>query len=383
MDRCRCKDAPAGRWPMRIGVNGIFLEGKRTGIGRYLESLLREWASIAGPHEIVLYYLEDEPSDHFLDSPVYIRTKLSFPGAGQGDMFEWELLNKPVDIFFSALYDLPYSLRSPAVITIHDMIHEACPESFNDIQLQYLREKTQFGARTARRIITDSYFSLREIARYFPEAESRISVIPLAPSPIFVKREVPQDFLQGRFGVSGPYMLYVGAITPKRHIRPLVDAFSALYPRHSRWNLIAIGRNVTFPREDLHAMVGECNEKLGREAVIYREFVDDETLVYLYNAAELFVYLSTYEGFGMPPLEAMACGTPVVTTHCCSLPEVVGDAAMMVNPLDHDEVVSALDVMMKDETMRDRYRGYGYAQRAKFSWQTTALNTFAIIRDSL
>lgn len=361
---------------MRIGVNGIFLEGKRTGIGRYLESLLREWS--ACEEELVIYYLSEEPRDSFL-SP-FSKRRLTLMEPGQYDIFDWELRNNPVSVFFSALYDLPFSLRSPAVITIHDMIHEACPESFSRAQLDYLQEKTRYGVYRADRIITDSRFSKEEIISRFPNAGEKIVTIPLAPSPFFRPRQVERDFPMRRFGVSAPFILYVGAITPKRHIRPLIEAFGHLAPLFPDWSVITIGRNVTYPPEDLHLLVEQYNDRIGRRAIVYEEFVPDDELLDLYNSAELFVYLSSYEGFGMPPLEAMSCGAPVMTTTASSLPEVVGDAALKVNPFDSGEILEGLKLLMGDGAARQRLRDKGFSQAAKFSWRETAHASLEVIK---
>jgi glycosyltransferase involved in cell wall biosynthesis len=367
---------------MKTGLNAIFLEGKRTGVGRYLESLLREWAYAGLSDEFVLYFLNERPCDSFLaDGPFDIR-RLSMVEYGQMDVFQYELTHSPVDVFFSALYDLPLSVNCPAVITVHDMIHEAFPESFSDIQLNYLREKHAFSIGRAARIITDSDFSKNEIISRFPEAEGRITVIPLAASPVFKERDRLQGFVRKRFGVSEPFIFYVGAVTPKRHIRPAIEAFQALAGKFPQWSLITIGRNVTYPYEDLHGLASQANSALGRHAVVYEEFIGDRELLELYNAADIFIYLSTYEGFGMPPLEAMACGTPVITTTVSSLPEVAGDAALLVNPADGRDVCNALDRLMESSELREEYRTRGLRRAEQFSWERTALRTMEVLREA-
>ncbi len=367
---------------MKTGINAILLEGKRTGVGRYLESLLREWATNTASDEFVLYYLNEKPIDPFIAGGPFTLCQLAFIKLNQTDIFHYELTHNPVDIFFSALYDLPWSVNCPAVITVHDMIHEAFPQSFSDIQLAYLKEKHAFSLERASSIITDSEFSRREIISYFPDVEHKITVIPLAASPVFRERETKQGFVEERFGVHEPFIFYVGAVTPKRHIRPIMEAFYQLAPRFPEWSAITIGRNVTYPREDLHELASQYNRSLGKKAIVYEEFINDDELIELYNAADVFIYLSGYEGFGMPPLEAMACGTPVITTTMSSLPEVVGDAAMLVNPADGREISCALESMMESRELRGEYRRKGLKRNELFSWKQTAAMTLEVLRDA-
>lgn len=365
---------------MKTGINAIFLEGRRTGVGRYLESLLREWSLIAASDEFLLYYINEKPGDTFISQGPFSPRQLAMMEISQKDIFQYELYHNPVDVFFSALYDLPFSLNCPAVITVHDMIHEAFPQSFSDIQLTYLREKHAYSIEQAAGIITDSDFSRREIISYFPGVEHKITVIPLAASPIFKEREVMNGFVEKRFGVSSPFLFYVGAVTPKRHIRPIIEAFHQIAPLFPEWSLITVGRNVTYPYEDLSALASQYNRSLGRKAIIYEEFISDFDLVELYNAADIFIYLSIYEGFGMPPLEAMACGTPVITTTMSSLPEVAGDAALLVNPSDRREICLALEGLMKSREMRAELRSRGLKRSRMFSWERTATATLEVLR---
>jgi glycosyltransferase involved in cell wall biosynthesis len=365
---------------MKIGIDGRSLEEKRTGIGRYLESILREWSRSPAMDDFLVYYMEHEPDDPFFSHSFFSRRRIFYHHAGQRDIFAGELDRDPPDVFFSPLYDLPYSLKGPAVITIHDMIHEAWPEAFNDLQLEYLRERTDFSVGRAQRIITDSHFSLGEIVRKYPRAKDRIHVIPLAPSPIFTPGSVNDAFLQSRFDISGPFLLYVGAITPKRHILPILEAFSLIGARFHEWTVLAIGRNVTYPPEDLQRIVEEYNRQMGRRAVIYEEYISNEELLCLYRGAKVFIYPSTYEGFGMPPLEAMACGAPVITTSFTSIPEVVGDAALIVESLNAPPLAEAMEAMMGDEGLRDDYRRRGFIRKEKFSWSHTAEETLRVIR---
>jgi len=365
---------------VRIGIDGRSLEEKRTGVGRYLESLLGQWALQECNDQFIVYYINKRPGDSFFENPCFCRQQVTFEDHLQADLFSREFELSPVHVFFSPLYDLPLPVPFPSVITVHDMVHRAWPEAFTDLQLSYLSTRHEYSINRADRIITDSLFSFNEILSEFLHIEKKLTIIPLAPSPLFHTFEVEPAFPSRDFGIERPFIFYVGSITPKRHVAPLLSAFEELSPLFPEWNVILAGRNVTCPYLDIGELVRNCNGRLGRKAVVYREFVSDDDLLRLYNSAGIFAYLSTYEGFGMPPLEAMACGAPVITTNCSSLPEVVGDAALMVNPLRPEEIKEALGRLMSDESLRHELQERGYRRKEMFSWAETAEKTLEIVK---
>jgi glycosyltransferase involved in cell wall biosynthesis len=366
---------------MHIGIDGRSLEEKRTGVGRYLESLLGQWASREHDTQFTVYYLNRMPGDPLFQNQHFTTQQVFFQDHLQTDLFAREFERAVPAIFFSPLYDLPDPVPCPAVITVHDMIHRAWPGAFNEIQLDYLVNRHRYSLKRADRIITDSLFAQKEIISEMAGLEKKISLIPLAPSPIFRIVEREPFFPQQQFGVEKPFIFYVGSITPKRHITPLLSAFEKLFPHYPAWSMILAGKNVTWPPVDIAALVKELNCRLGKNAVVYEEFVSDSELVKLYNSADIFAYLSTYEGFGMPPLEAMACGTPVLTTTCSSLPEVVGDAALTVDPFNPCAVEDALGSMMADEALRENLVKKGFQQVLKFSWKRTAEETMKVLKE--
>lgn len=369
--------------PTRIGVDARALEAERTGIGRYLENLFREWTRCGPPRRFILYVLGQGPTEEWMRQPPFTLRRLSFEAPGQGDLFEAELARDPPDVFFAPLYDLPRPMPVSAVVTVHDMIHEARPEGFNAIQIQYLRNRHAWACSHARRIITDSHFARRDIIAHHPQAEQRLVVIPLAADPRFtpalpgVPEEAPRD--SGLPSPTRPFALYVGAITEKRHVPALVEAFAGSQVLRERgWSLVIVGRNYLTRPAPLDSLLQDSGPR-----VIHHAHVSNEDLLRWYRQAGMFVYPSTYEGFGMPPLEAMACGTPVISVPFASLPEVLGDAARMVSCPWHPEAMrEALEEVALDVPLRARMIEAGRRQAALFSWSETARRTLCVLDEA-
>lgn len=356
---------------IKIGIDARSLDEKRTGIGRYLFNLLREWRDAASGHEFLLYRIANTPLESFLQERPFFPRELRFIRKGQRDIFEAELEENPPDAFFSPLFFLPSPLAVPAVITVHDLVHLARPQDFTEVQLAFLNEAVPSAIQRAGRILTDSSFSRGEILKFYPEAVAKTQVVPLAPDPIFRVKPFDSGALRRRFGIREKFLLYVGSISHKRHILELIEAFREAGDLFQYFQLIIIGQNFFNPplnfKKDLPP------------GVIYREFVPDEDLVDLINAAFAFIYLSSYEGFGLPPLEAMACGCPIITSRQAALEEVVGDTALFVDAPEINRIREALRGIVENAGLRTALKERGLKRAALFSWRETAAKTLRIL----
>ena len=275
----------------------------------------------------------------------------------------------------------------PSVVTIYDLSFLLYPESFKRSKRFYLGLFTRLSARRARRIIAISESTKRDVVRLLGVPPEKVEVVycgiddafrPLPPQSWGERGEVAA--FRSKRGLPERFILFVGTIEPRKNVARLIEAFANLQtckPAHLK---LVIGGAKGWFYEDVFARV----EELGLEGeVMFPGYIPVSELPLWYNAAELFVYPSLYEGFGLPPLEAMACGTPVVTANTSSLPEVVGDAGLTVDPLDVEGLAEAMRRVLDDEALRQEMRKRGLQRAKGFSWTKTAQETVQVYRRAM
>jgi glycosyltransferase involved in cell wall biosynthesis len=207
-----------------------------------------------------------------------------------------------------------------------------------------------------------------------------VVVVPLAAGRQFRPVEAAEAGpVLEKYGVERPYILYVGALESRKNLPRLLEAYARLRKWSARWKLVIVGA-----RKWKFTPIFEAVQRLGLEPhVHFTDYVADEDLPALYRGAELFAFPSLYEGFGLPVLEAMACGTPVVTSNRSSLPEVAGDAALLVDPLDVEAIAGAMQRVLADEALAAGLREIGLARAAQFTWERTARETVAVYKKAI
>jgi glycosyltransferase involved in cell wall biosynthesis len=273
----------------------------------------------------------------------------------------------------------------PYVLTIHDMSSILYPSS-GDVRSAFHQERYRRGATRAARIITVSNTTRRDIESVLHIPPERISTIYSAPDPAFTDTHAPpvndSDIL-ARYSIANPFILYAGTIRPHKNIPRLVEAFAVLreefeqHPRYSGLRLVIIGDEIARNPSVRRAVIATRMEPFVR----FLGFVPTETLKVFYRAAELFAFPSLYEGFGLAPLEAMACGTPVVASELPALVEAVGEAAELVNPDNVFDIARGVRDLLLDDPRRARLSEAGRAQAARFNWEHTARAVLAVYRD--
>jgi glycosyltransferase involved in cell wall biosynthesis len=265
----------------------------------------------------------------------------------------------------------------PTVLTVHDLIFRHLPEHHKVLNRWYLNATLPLYCRRADHIIAVSKATRDDIIASYQVPEKKITVVPEAAAPQF-QPQPPERVARVRADHRLPeaYVLYVGTIEPRKNLIRLLDAWAALYQAHEAPPLVIVGKH-GWLSDNFYAALAKnpC-----REAVRFTGYVADEDLPAIFAAAMVFAFPSLYEGFGLPPLEAMACGTPVVCSKRSSLPEVVGDAALTVDPSDTDALRAALRRLLRDAELRAELRARGLRQAARFSWTRAARETLAVYR---
>ena len=383
---------------MKIAIDCHNLEGNRTGVGRYLWNLLREWSrSSESGLEFFLYFKNEIPQDvKSLANVGFPESHIRVLGSGSNALYKhWHLpravAKDNADVLFCPDYVLPvYAGRVKTAVTIHDIIYEARPDeyswpSFADKVL--LKWASKNSAKRADVIFVPSEFTKSEIIKHYRVNPAKIVVTPLAADPIFKKldgvgpRQEWED-VKGEYNIQDMFFLFVGSIFNRRFLPESIKAFKEFAAAHVDFQFLIIGKNHTSPFQDIADITGKANKESGREAVIWKDHIDDDKdVVLLYNNAHATVWISSYEGFGLPVLESMACGTPVITSRQGSLPEVGGDAVIYVedesNPI---EILKAMNLIAEDENLWNESSKKGLERAGKFSWTRTSHITLEGLR---
>lgn len=374
--------------PLRIGIDARELEGKRTGVGRYLINLLSEWSELATQNDYTLFFKRNIPDDQLLKRGCFSNRLLNLPGLLDRNII-WEQVYLPLylrkgkyDLFFSPSYTLPLLIKEKAIVAIHDISYEVNPEWFPSREAWIRRIFTRYSIRKAKAIITISEFSKRDIIRLYGINEKKVKVIYLAPDRAFstVTDSNSLKKIKERYNTGERFILYVGSILNRRPIETLLKAFSKVIAEEKWLRLVIVGENRTSPRKDIVDII----DRLGiKDSVIHLNYVPDDELALLYKAAQIFIYPSFYEGFGLPVVEAMASGTPVIVPNLASLPEVVDDCGILLEHLNEDEIKTAIFRLIRDESLRNEFSKMGKERARNFSWRNSAQNHLNLFREVL
>ena len=283
-----------------------------------------------------------------------------------------------VDLLHGPAYVGPLASACPYVLTFHDLSFLFFPQGFRRLNRAYLRTFSRLSAHRARRVIAVSESTKRDLVEHYGLSPDRIDVVYNGVDAGF--RPVPAGQVKAfrtTEGLPERFILFVGTLEPRKNVVRLIEAYARL-PK-GRPPLVLVGSK-GWLYDEIFARVEALNLQ---EQVRFAGYASADTLPYWYNAAELLAYPSLYEGFGLPPLEAMACGTPVVTSTASSLPEVVGDAALLVDPTDVEALALAMESVLSDQELRRQMQAAGLAQARRFSWETAAQGTVESYRRAL
>jgi alpha-1,3-rhamnosyl/mannosyltransferase len=356
------------------------------GIGRYAYNLLAALpACLREGEELLVLHDPAARNTRYdlasLDGPRLRRVAYRAPIFSPGNILRAPRLPPrlpPVAAAHYPYYVRPCLARAPSVTTLYDAISFVYPQLVPSAQARLsIRVLTGLAVRASRHILTISESAARDIARFYPAARSKITVTPLAAEPAFAPQPADrQAAARARHGLPEHFTLYLASNKPHKNLARLVEAWGLLPNLQSPVLVIAGHQDPRFPQAQERARdLGIAGQ------VRFIGEVDNADMPALYSACDLFVFPSLHEGFGLTPLEAMACGAPVACSNTSSLPEVAGDAALLFDPTDTAQIAAACARVLGDAALRADLRQRGLRQAARFSWRSTAEATLAVYRD--
>lgn len=368
---------------MRICVDVQSAVAQRSGVGRYTRELVEHLAPLAGEHQLRLFYFDFKRHGERWQVPNAQMCPVRWlPGRvvqkawqyAHFPPFDW--LAGKADLYHFPNFVCPPLGRGKSVVTIHDVSFLRYPDFTEEKNRRYLTAQIARTAARADRIITDSRFSGQEIAELLQVSSERISPIHLGISPDFRPADAAAvEAMRNRHGLVRPYLLTLSTIEPRKNLPFLVDLFEQLTDFDG--DLVICGH----PGWKYEPVLERIRTSKRAASIKLLGHLGDGDLPALYSGASLFLCSSNYEGFGFPPLEAMACGTPVLSSAGGSLAEVLGDAAAVRHDFDLDGWVTDLWRLLSDDTLRAEYRRRGLLQAAQYRWEKTARETWAVYCD--
>lgn len=363
---------------MIIGIDGNEANiSDRVGVGRYAVELLNQFSQLTANDLCFTIYLKEKPKKHLPIAKKGWQYKVVGPGR------LWTQIGLPValflekekpTVFFSPTHYAPRFSPSSCVISIMDLSYLHYPEMFRKNDLYQLRNWTLYSVRKAKKILTISQASKADIIKYYGIDSTRVLVT--YPGNIKAKTKVEATRLKDKYGIQGEYILYVGTLQPRKNLIRLIEAFYKV--KNQAIKLVVVGKK-GWMYEEIFTQV----KKLGIEKeVLFTGFVPDEDLPIFYQKAKCLALVSLYEGFGLPVLEAMSYGTPVVVSKVSSLPEIAGEAGILVEPGDTDNIAQGiLKILEMNERDYQQLSEKCKKQAAKFNWEKTARETLKVLKE--
>lgn len=376
----------------RIGVDARLVSYRR-GMGQFVYNILREIVRIAPDYDFI-FYVDHTASLQALPSRKGIQAKVlnsRFHPLWEQVILPLSIVNDELDLFYAPANTAPLLLpaRTKLIMTIHDVIyllpkHELpnSPSVRQRLGRIYSRLVVPRAARRAAYITTDSYYSQQDIRHRLGPVTAKMEVIYHAANPVFRPALNPDSLNEVRKRLDLPerFVLALGAIDPRKNTKIVIESFVKARPYLAEpWSLIITGLE-----EAAHKQFTEQVKSLGAERFVYMlGFISETDLAALYNLAGLLLYPSLYEGFGVPLVEAMSCGTPIVCSNRTSIPEIVGDAALLIDPCDINTIVDAIVLLLNNKSLRDEFSSRCLRRASRFSWQESASVLLRILQETL
>lgn len=364
---------------MHIGIDASRSVGpQRTGTEGYSLHLIRALLALDAASEYTLYF-NRPPAAGLFPPRLNLRQRvIPFPRLWTHLRLAAEIAVCRPEVLFIPAHTLPWWHPCPTVVTVHDLGYQYFPWAHPRLARWYLHLSTLFSARTATRVIADSAATKADLVQRYRIPPAKVTVVPLAAGPAF--RPVAPEAAQAtarRYGITGEYILFVGTLHPRKNLRRLLEAFALLKRQAHLPHRLVLAGKLGWRGQELCRTAAQ----LGLEGqVVFTGFVAEEDLPALMSGCAAFAFPSLYEGFGLPALEAMACGAPVICSDSASLPEVVGNAGLLVDPWDTAALAQGLHRLITDEELRGELKARGLERAAQFSWPRCAHETLAVLK---
>lgn len=370
---------------MRVGFDATLHGARTTGAGEYQRQLLLTLPGMVPDLELLVYAARG--AGHTPQAGLTVQEMPWGPGERVRRILQGGLAwrrrwrEDRLDLLHVPFYYLPPGAPDRSIVTIYDARFLRYPETYPRARAAFLRRAVPWSLRRATRVVTISEFTRRELIELLGLDPARIRVTLLAPRAEFRPERNPERLaaVRERYRLPPRFILSTSTLEPRKNLARVVEAFAALRARGVAEALVLAGVRYFGTREMEQAIA-----RHNLSGVVHLPgYIDDADMAALYSLAEVFIYPSLYEGFGIPPLEAMACGTPVVASNTTSIPEVVGDAACGVDPADVGSLAQGLGRVLQDASYADQLRELGFRRAREFTWERTARETLAVYREVL
>lgn len=381
---------------MKIAFSAqLLLDNYKTGIGWLAQNVVNELKELNFDNEYVMdfFILGDKKYKKYSDTIYYYKSK-----GFKIDICRWFsyalykmiwpfvpipyniFMKEKVDVTLFFNYYIPPGVKGKKVVMIHDMAYLAYPETVNKKTLYMLKLNVKKSCKAADRIITISQFSKQEIIKYLGVDDRKIEVMPVGVdfnTFKICKDSKVIDSVKKKYGIDGSYFLYLGTLEPRKNIVRMIDAYAMLKRENESVPKFVIAGRKGWMYDEIFERV----KKYGIEKdVIFTGYVEENEVPLLMNGAEAFLFVSLYEGFGMPILEAMACGTPVITSNTASMPEVIGDCGILVNPLSPEEIKNGMKRIIENKFEADDMAKRALERSKCFTWENAAKKVLSVFK---
>ena len=372
---------------LTIGINARYLQRRLSGIERYIIELISSLNKIDTQNKYLLFFNKDAPRPKIPENGHFKSIISSFPTKHRFLRLLWEhfylfyeIKKYNVSLFHGPAFFVPFlkPKNCKYVITVHDITFVKYPEAFTFGTRLYYKLLFPRSLDLADAIITDSESTKKDIIQKYKINPDKIQVIYLGVSTGFLEKYEKQkkEEIKKKYMLPEKYFLFTGVLSPRKNIQTLLEAFYILKKEegYKEYKLLIVGGK-GWLYESIFTKVAKLRLQ---DDVCFIEYVPEDDLPLFYALAQVYLFPSLYEGFGLPILEAMACGCPVITSNVSSMPEVAGDAALLINPTSVEELIASIKKITTNKKLKETMQKKGYEQIKKFSWEKTAQQTAAV-----